>query len=165
MTFLTFIDYYKIRYNINSESMSIFIVNSVMVFLMQIILLICVYYYLVDANSGRPWMVMMHHDVIVSRLILSILMHMTSEPEVRQAIRMLKYVINHSPAREKIQNLYKLCCGKEFPMPDDPDLLTRELLTKAFHLMKKFQNDNQIYCRHDLPKDTEFILTHCGQNF
>ena len=31
--------------------------------------------------------------------------------------------------------------------------------------MKKFQNDNQIYCRHDLPKDTEFLLTHCGQNY
>ena len=100
MTFITFIDYYKLRYNINSESMSIYIVNSVMVFSMQIILLICVF------------MVMMHHDVIVTRLIVSFLMHMISEPEVRQAIRMLKYVINHSPAKGKIQDLYKLCCGK-----------------------------------------------------
>ena len=55
---------------------------------------------------------MMHHDVIVTRLIVSFLMHMISEPEVRQAIRMLKYVINHSPAKGKIQDLYKLCCGK-----------------------------------------------------
>jgi hypothetical protein len=112
MTFITFIDYYKLRYNINSESMSIYIVNSVMVFSMQIILLILVYYYLIDTNSSGPFMVMMHHDVIVTRLIVSFLMHMISEPEVRQAIRMLKYVINHSPAKGKIQDLYKLCCGK-----------------------------------------------------
>ena len=82
--------------------MSIYIVNTVMVFSMQLILLICVYYYLIDTNSSGPFMVMMHHDVIVTRLIVSFLMHMISEPEVRQAIHMLKYVINHSPAKGTI---------------------------------------------------------------
>jgi hypothetical protein len=46
---------------------------------------------------------MMHHDVVAVRLIVSFLMHMISEPELRQAIKMLKYVINHSQKKGKIQ--------------------------------------------------------------
>jgi hypothetical protein len=46
---------------------------------------------------------MMHHDVVSTRLIVSFLMHMISEPELRQALLMLKYVINHQPAKGKIQ--------------------------------------------------------------
>jgi hypothetical protein len=41
---------------------------------------------------------MLHYDVTVTRLICAFLMHMISEPEVKQAIGLIKYVLNHSPA-------------------------------------------------------------------
>jgi hypothetical protein len=46
MTFVTFIEYYKEKYAITAESKSIYIVNVVMVFGMQIILLLLMWYWL-----------------------------------------------------------------------------------------------------------------------
>jgi hypothetical protein len=116
ITFLTFIEHYRERFSITNESMSIYTVNLVTVFVFQMILMVMVYYYMVKTHLGNSinadlpghgyFLVMMHHDVVTTRLIVSFLMHMNSEPELRQALLMLKYVINHQPARGKIQKLY-----------------------------------------------------------
>jgi hypothetical protein len=56
-------------------------------------------------------------------------MHMLSEPEVRQAIRMWKFVLNHGKARGSAVKLYQQTCGNAFPIPEDPKDVTPELLT------------------------------------
>lgn len=50
-------------------------------------------------------------------------------------------------------------------MPDDPELLTRELLQTAFSRLKQFQLDNQIYCRHPISEEVRFLLTQCGKGY
>jgi len=72
---------------------------------------------------------MMHFDVMLARLLCAFLMHMLSEPEVRQAIRMWKFVLNHGKARGSAVKLYQQTCGSTFPIPDDPKDVTPELLT------------------------------------
>jgi hypothetical protein len=44
-------------------------------------------------------MTMMHVDVLLTRFICGWLMHMASEPEVRQAMAMFKYVLQHTRQR------------------------------------------------------------------
>jgi hypothetical protein len=51
-------------------------------------------------------MAMMHFDNMLVRLICGYLMHMISEPEVRQALSMLKYVLNHTKSRGYLIKLY-----------------------------------------------------------
>ena len=137
VTFLTFIQHYRESFTITDESMSIYIVNVVTVFVLQMILVIFTYYFMVNKNEKEGYyLVLMHHDVILTRMIVSFLMHMKSEPEIRQALKMLKYVINHQPAKGKIQKLYRQSLGKEFPVPDDPKLLTKEVLSQAFTRLK-----------------------------
>jgi hypothetical protein len=63
---------------------------------------------------------MTHFDVTLSKILLSFLMHMQSEPEIRQALRMWRYVLNHGKARGSIIKLYKDTCGKMHPLPEDP---------------------------------------------
>jgi hypothetical protein len=67
---------------------------------------------------------MMHFDVILNRLICAFLMHMLSEPEVRQAIKMWKFVLNHGKATGSIIKLYKDTCGNIFPLPEDTKEIT-----------------------------------------
>lgn len=63
-------------------------------------LLVGVYFELAGMEMGDSgYTAMMHFDVMVARLICGYLMHMISEPEVRQAISMLKYVVNHIKSR------------------------------------------------------------------
>jgi hypothetical protein len=44
-------------------------------------------------NEVNGFMAMMHVDVLLTRFVLGWLMHMGSEPEVRQAMSMFKYII------------------------------------------------------------------------
>lgn len=166
LCYVTFIEYYRERYTITNEAKSIYIVNVVLVFSMQFILILIVYYYLTEeTESDNGWLAMMHFDVVVTRLICAFLQHMLSEPEVRQAIGMMKYVLNHSPARITIQELYKTACGSKQPVPDDPTQLNDEVLTKAFHSLKQYQIDEGIYCRHDVPIEIKFLLQECGKKY
>jgi len=50
-------------------------------------------------------------------------------------------------------------------LPEDPDELTEERLTEAFNHLKKFQIDKEIYCRHEVPQEVEFLLASCGKNY
>ena len=78
---------------------------------------------------------------------------------------MWKYVLNHGKARGSIIKLYKKTCGKMHPLPEDPEHLTREMLTEAFSHLKKYQRDNRIYCRHGIEPETEFLLNLCGKDY
>lgn len=53
------------------------------------------------SETATGYMAMMHVDVMIPRLICAFLMHLLMEPEVRQALAMLKYVINHKKIRPK----------------------------------------------------------------
>jgi len=54
------------------------------------------------SKKDEGFLAMMHFDVTLTRITLSFLMHMQSEPEVRQALKMWKYVLNHGKARGSI---------------------------------------------------------------
>ena len=56
------------------------------------------------------YMAMMHVDVVLPRLICAFLVHLLMEPDVKQALSMLKYVINHRKIRGSLQEL----CDKVF---------------------------------------------------
>ncbi len=75
---------------------------------------------------------MVHFDLILTRIFLAFLLHMQSEPEIRQALRMWKYALNHKKARGSIIEMYKKTCGKMHPLPDDPSQISREILAEAF---------------------------------
>jgi hypothetical protein len=53
----------------------------------------------------RGFMAMMHVDVMIPRLVCACLMHLLMEPEVRQALSMIKYVINHKKVRGSLITL------------------------------------------------------------
>lgn len=108
---------------------------------------------------------MMHFDILLTRILLSFLMHLQSEPEVRQSLRMWKYVLNHQKARGSIIQLYKSTCGKMHPLPEDPALISKEILIEAFVQLKKYQRDNQIHCRHSIDPNVAFLLTLCDKNY
>lgn len=78
---------------------------------------------------------------------------------------MWKYVLNHQKARGSIIELYKNTCGKMHPLPEDPALISKEILTEAFQQLKKYQRDNQIHCRHSIDPNVEFLLTLCDKNY
>ena len=48
---------------------------------------------------------MMHVNVVIPRLVCACLMHLLMEPEVRQSLAMLKYVLNHKKIRGSLVNL------------------------------------------------------------
>lgn len=70
-------------------------VNCCLIFLLQSCLLLCVFYFIkkTQDNEVNGFMAMMHVDVLLTRFVLGWLMHMGSEPEVRQAMSMFKYII------------------------------------------------------------------------
>jgi hypothetical protein len=73
--------------------------NVVQIFGIQILLMVLVYYSITEnQKSSSGFLMMLHLDVTVTRLICAFLMHLISEPEIKKAISLLKYVLNHSPA-------------------------------------------------------------------
>jgi hypothetical protein len=63
-----------------------------------------------EHKYAKGYMAMMHVDVMITRLICAYLMHLLIEPEVRQALTMVKYVLNHNKVRGSLVDL----CGKIF---------------------------------------------------
>jgi len=51
------------------------------------------------------------------------------------------------------------------PLPEDPSLISNEILTEAFAQLKKYQRDNRIHCRHGINPDVEFLLNLAGRNY
>jgi len=41
---------------------------------------------------------------------------------------MWKFVLNHGKAKGSIIKLYRDTCGSEYPLPDDPKEITKEML-------------------------------------
>lgn len=99
--------HYRDKYTITHEQKSMFFVNVVFVFGIQILLLALQYFDLTLTAHDAGYLTMMHFDVMLARLLCAFLMHMLSEPEVRQAIRMWKFVLNHGKARGSAVKLYQ----------------------------------------------------------
>jgi len=55
---------------------------------------------------------MMHVDVLLTRFVCGWLMHMASEPEVRQAMAMFKYVLQHTRERAYIIDITRRVLDK-----------------------------------------------------
>jgi hypothetical protein len=64
-------------------------------------------------------MAMMHVDVLLTRFVCGWLMHMASEPEVRQAMAMFKYVLQHTRERGSIINLTRKVLDKVIFIRDE----------------------------------------------
>ena len=98
------------------------------IFTFQVMLIVLIYLQLTQENSaesGSISMTMMHADVLITRLICAILMHLQSEPEVRQAMGMFKYVLNHAKVKIAVYDFYDEVC-KQFKTPNDfPPGLTK----------------------------------------
>lgn len=113
-SYCTFIQYYRLKYQVTIDQKVIYMVNVIMIYCLQCILLFCVFYFVkrkqLEENSG--YMTMMHVDVLLTRFICGWLMHMASEPEVRQAMAMFKYVLQHTRQRGQIINLTRRVLDK-----------------------------------------------------
>jgi len=55
---------------------------------------------------------MMHVDVLLTRFVCGWLMHMASEPEVRQSMAMFKYVLQHTRERGYIIDITRRVLDK-----------------------------------------------------
>jgi hypothetical protein len=139
LSFCSMMKHYRKKARITQEQKASFFVNVLFIFLIQITLLALAYFNMTQqtTKSGGFW-VMVHFDIQVCRMVLSILAHLQSEPELRQALLMWRYVLNHGKAKGSIIDLYNACCGKQHPLPHDPHLLTREVLVEAFKHLKKY---------------------------
>ena len=104
-------------------------------------------------------------DVCLVRLTYCFVMHMVAETEVRQALKMCKFAINHTKVSSTMTDLYNRTCGESFPLPDDPALLTPELLETAYKTMKKFQNEHKNPCQHPLKPEIEFLVKRVDKTY
>lgn len=111
--------------------------------------------------NSEGFFLMADLEVVMTRFTSAIVLHMVSEPEVRQAITLWKYAINHVKVSSSMVDLYTRLCGDRLPLPEDPSKLTTELLNKAFKLMKKFQIEHRITCRHEVEAEVSFLLSRC----
>lgn len=108
---------------------------------------------------------MTNFDIAVARTCNAILMHMLVESEVRQALKLWKYALNHVEVKSSMRDLYHRTCGDRFPLPHDPSLLTNEMLSKAFRNMKRFHSENNLICKHDLDENIEFLLSRVDSEY
>ena len=76
---------------------------------------------------------MVHFDILICRFILAQVVHLRQEPEIRQALQMWKYVLNHSKAKGSLIQLLKKCSDEVVPNEDE---ITPQFLKKAFHSLK-----------------------------
>jgi hypothetical protein len=54
-----------------------------------------VIYFIVNEEGGASgFMASMHIDVMITRLVCAFLMHLASEPEIRQSLAMFKFALN-----------------------------------------------------------------------
>jgi hypothetical protein len=107
---------------------------------------------------------MLNFDIVLTRFANAIMMHMLSEPEIRQAIVLWKYACNHVNATSSMTSLYMKLCGDRFPLPQNPDFLTDELLKKAFKTLKKYQIENRLNCKHPIEPDIEYIISRVDRS-
>ena len=113
----------------------------------------------VKQKSDSQYFLMLYFDIVLTRFANAIMMQMLSEPEIRQAISLWKYVCNHIHVNSSMTDLYMRLCGDRFPLPSNPNYLTDELLKKAFKTMKKYQVENRINCRHNIDPEVEFLIS------
>ena len=129
LSYCSFIKHYRDKFNISNEEKSMFFVNCCFIFFMQVGLVLLAYLDMTNfqIDDGK-WFVMLHTDTTAMRILLAYVSHLIAEPEIRQGLCMWKYVLNHYKAKGSFIELYKKTCGKMHPLPEDPKLITREIL-------------------------------------
>jgi len=97
-SFCSNIVYYKNKYQINKSEQVIYVTNVLKIFILQILLLVSVWIYIKETNtsSSAGFMAAMHVDVLITRFVCAWLTHLICHKEVKQALAMFKYVLNHS---------------------------------------------------------------------
>lgn len=66
--------------------------------------LLCLAYYdmTLKASKSAGYLAMVHFDIQLCRMVLAVVAHLQSEPEIRQSLKMWKYVLNHGKASGSI---------------------------------------------------------------
>ena len=59
----------------------------------------------------------MNFDIAVARFLNAMMLHMLIEPEIRQALQILRYSLNHLSVKSSMIDLYMKCCGDTHPLP------------------------------------------------
>ena len=85
--------------------------------------------YLYDCSNDHRltdegYFIMVSFDGILTRLCNAFMMHMLSEPEIRQALQLWKFALNHVNVKSSMVDLYTRVCGDRLALPEDPALLT-----------------------------------------
>ena len=157
--FVAMMRHYRHKCGITHEQRANFFINVLLIFGIQMTLLFLAYYDMtLQATDDEGFLTSWHIDIVLCRVILGFLAHLQTEPEVRQAIRMFKYALNHGKAKGSVIDLYKKTCGKRFPLPENPQELTNQMLAKAYRHFKEYHRKLPIPCRHEIPSDVEFLL-------
>lgn len=161
LVFCSYIKYYRKKYLITNEQRSIFFNNAILVFFIQSIMFSLYLFGTSDRHRFRDYgfFLQVNFDICLTRFTNCLMMHMLSEPEIRQALMLWKYALNHAKVRSSMVDLYTRTCGDRFPLPEDPTQLTPELLEKAFKILKKYQVENKLACKHPIDPEVEFLLT------
>ena len=106
LSYCTYIQYYRERYSISEEQKSLYFSNVLVIFTMQLLLIFSVFYFInKEEYQDEGFMARMTMDVMVVRLLCALLMHLESEPEVRQGLAMFKYALNHQKVNGSIIKL------------------------------------------------------------
>ena len=106
LAFCSNITYYMQRYNITLEEQINYLINVLIIFVMQLVLVFSVFYFIVhEEGQSEGFMAQMHIEVLVVRIVCAFLMHLESEPEVRQALAMFKYGLNQTKTKPTVIDL------------------------------------------------------------
>ena len=92
MVYCGFIEKYSIKYDLREDEKSQYFMTAVFVFALQMILIILL---ASDLMFGKIQMVKADFSGVLIRFTCAIVLHIQVESEINQAIRMMKYYINH----------------------------------------------------------------------
>lgn len=80
---------------------------------------------------------MMHVEVVITRFVCAILMHLVIEPEVLQGLTMFKYVLNHTKERGSLNQMCRDIFDHKFCFIKDPNKKPSQYLYLEWNSLKK----------------------------
>ena len=95
MTYCSFMSKYSIKLDLREDEKSQYFMNCVFIFVLQMVLIILL---ASDLMFGQVNMLKADFAQLLVRFTCAVILHIQVESEVNQAIRMIKYYINHIKA-------------------------------------------------------------------
>ena len=92
MTYCSFMSKYSIKLDLREDEKSQYFMNCVFIFVLQMVLIILL---ASDLIFGQVNMLKADFAQLLVRFTCAVILHIQVESEVNQAIRMMKYYINH----------------------------------------------------------------------